>query len=148
MGFVMATTKGTGMGTTLITAFAAITLAVTTSSHSRVNGPDTLSLVKLTSAGSHGTGTVVAGTSLMSGTISVMDVHGFTVDNVGGNVETSGSGKEACECIDVSDVSGNIIVVIGKGPVTGLVVSIVPVSSVLHTEETKTVTTCVAENGK
>ncbi len=117
---------------------ATVAAAGTTSLHRPVVGPDPVNA----STGSHGTGTVVAGTSLIPGTIPVMDVHGFTVDNVGGNVETSGSGVEACKCMDVSDLPGNIIVVIGKGAVTGLVVSIGPVSPVLHAEETCTGSIC------
>lgn len=41
MGFVIATTVGTGLGTTLMVALASMTGAVTTSVHSRVTGPDT-----------------------------------------------------------------------------------------------------------
>ncbi len=88
----MATTLGAGPGTALIVALAPVAAAGATSLHRSVLGPDPVNTI----TGSHGTGTVVAGTSLISGTISVIDVHGFTVDNVGGNVETSGSGKEAC----------------------------------------------------
>lgn len=131
---VIATTLGTGSGTALIITFASVAAIGTTPLHRSVLGPDPVN----TLTGPHGTGTVVAGTSLIPGTIPVIDVHGLTVDNVGGNVETSGSGKEACKCIDVSDLPGNMIVVIGKGPVTGLVVSIGSVSSVLHAEETCT----------
>lgn len=138
MGFVIATTLGTGSGTPLIVTFAAVAATGTTVLHSPVLGPDPNNA----GTGSHGTGTVVAGTSLIPGTMSVMDVHGLTVDNVGGNVETLLPGKEACKCIDVSDLPGNIMVVIGKGPVTGLVVSMGPVPSVLHTEETCTGPIC------
>lgn len=134
----MATTLGTGSGTSLMVTFATVAAAGTTVLHSSVVVGDPVN----TGTGPHGTGTVVAGTSLMSGTIPVMDVHGLTVDNVGGNVETLGPGEEACKCIDVSDLSGNMIVVIGKGPVTGLVVPMGPVPSVLHTEETCTGSIC------
>lgn len=118
--------------------FAPVAAAGTTVLPSPVLGPDPDNA----GTGSHGTGTVVAGTSLIPGTISVMDVHGLTVDNVGGNVETLGPGEEACKCMDVSDLPGNIIVVIGKGPVTGLVVPMGSVPSVLHTEETCTGSIC------
>lgn len=138
IGLVIATTLGTGPGTALIMTLATVAAVGTTSLHRSVLGPDPIN----TSTGSHGTGTVVAGTSLIPGTIPVIDVHGLTVDNVGGNVETSGPGVEACKCMDVSDLSGNIMVVMGKGPVTGLVVSIGSVSSVLHTEETCTGSEC------
>lgn len=117
---------------------ATVAATGTTVLHSPVLGPDPLNA----GSGSHGTGTVVAGTSLIPGTMSVIDVHGLTVDNVGGNVETLGSGEEACKCIDVSDLPGNIIVVMGKGPVTGLVVPMGPVPSVLHAEETCTGSIC------
>lgn len=130
----MATTLGPGSGTSLIVTLASVAAVGTTRLPSPVLGPDPNNA----GTGPHGTGTVVAGTSLIPGTIPVMDVHGLTVDNVGGNVETLGPGKEACKCMDVSDLPGNMIVVIGKGPVTGLVVPIGPVPSVLHAEETKT----------
>lgn len=52
----------------------------------------------------------------------IIDVYGLICDNVGGIVEMVGMFDDVCEKMDVLDVVGNMMVVIGKGFVIGLVV--------------------------
>lgn len=82
--------------------------------------------------GPHVAVAVLTVTSLTIGTTAVTDLHGFTIDNVGGTVETVEPFEDACNTIDLSDVAGNIIKVAIKGHVTGLVGSVVTASPVDH----------------
>lgn len=118
IGYVINTTVGSGALTKLIVSLASVARVVT-------------SVVHL-SVGSHGTVTLVIVTSLTVGAAAVSDVHGLTIDNVGGTVETVESLKDACNAIDLSDVAGNMIKVAIKGHVTGLVGSVVSASPVDH----------------